>query len=240
MITSSPGSIKAINALSMPIRVGSASGKQPPINHASLKAMRNIPTLVRAGGDSDLGLGIQLPPPKRRVRVRNGALEPRSPLRRAVLVAVNLVQRVLGRVEDEGRRIVAKEALAHVDDGLPRRRRRRLVDYRPGRDFAPLIDRSPSPSGMDRRLPPTLRSPDILAPSGHTRRGLELLAESHLRMKAPLHDSERGIDTFGRYAQASREAWEYRSHLQKLHPGTVTASPCPPAWRYIKISRTWP
>lgn len=75
-------------------------------------------TLVGASGDGDLRLRVQLPPPVRRVSVSNGLLQPRPALRRAVLVAVHTVEGLLGSIENEVWRVVAKEALAHVHNGL--------------------------------------------------------------------------------------------------------------------------
>lgn len=48
-----------------------------------------------------------------------------------ILVALNLAQSIMGSVEDELRRVVAKETLAHVHDGLHRRSLSGLIDNRP-------------------------------------------------------------------------------------------------------------
>jgi hypothetical protein len=50
---------------------------------------------------------------------------------RRILVTLDLSQRIMGSVEDELRWVVAKEALAHVHDGLNGRGLRSLVDDRP-------------------------------------------------------------------------------------------------------------
>ena len=48
-----------------------------------------------------------------------------------ILVALDLSQRFVGSIQDELRRVVAKEALAHVYDGLDRRGLRGFIDDRP-------------------------------------------------------------------------------------------------------------
>ena len=48
-----------------------------------------------------------------------------------ILVALDLSQRIVGSIQDELRRVVAKEALAHVYDGLDRRGLRGFIDDRP-------------------------------------------------------------------------------------------------------------
>ncbi len=88
-------------------------------------------TFVSARCNCDLGLGIQLPPPRVRVGISDGLPQPRPAPGRAVLVAFDTVQRLLGRVEDKLWRVVAEEALAHVDDGLLGTCSSRLIDDSP-------------------------------------------------------------------------------------------------------------
>jgi len=89
------------------------------------------PTFVGARGDGDLGVGIQLASPRRGIGVGQGLPEPGAAPGGRVLVALDTVKSSLGGIEDEVGRVVAKEALAHVDNGLPGRRRGRLVDDGP-------------------------------------------------------------------------------------------------------------
>lgn len=88
-------------------------------------------TFIGARRDGNFRLRVQLASPEGRVGVRDGLLEPRPALGGAVLVALDAVESVLGRVDDERGRVVAIESLAHVHNGLLRRSRRGLVDDRP-------------------------------------------------------------------------------------------------------------
>lgn len=133
-MTSSPGSMKAMNALSMP---GGRVGQQGL--SLSLNTPRLVQTLVGAGGDGDLGVGVQLPAPVRRIGLRDGLLQPGAALGGRVLVAVDPVEGLLGGVEDEVGRVVAKEALAHVDDGLLGRGGGGLIDDGPVLEFGWLV-----------------------------------------------------------------------------------------------------
>src|SRR3569833_1352689 len=130
MMTSSPGSRKAMNALNMP--AGGGRQRASP----GIKSRITNRTFVSARGDGDLGLGIQRPPPECRVGIRDGRLQPRAPFGGTVLVADDAVERLLGGVQNELRRVVSIEALAHIHDGLLRRGGRSLVDDGPARTSA--------------------------------------------------------------------------------------------------------
>jgi hypothetical protein len=88
-------------------------------------------TLISARRDSDLLIGIQLAPPVRGIRFRQGLEQAWAAARRRILVAVDAIEGLLGGVEDEVRRVVTEEALAHVDDGLLGRCGGCLVDDGP-------------------------------------------------------------------------------------------------------------
>ena len=88
--------------------------------------------LVGARGDGDLGFRVELPPPERGVGLGEGLPQAWAALGGRVLVAFDAVEGLLGGVEDEVWRVVAEEALAHVDDGLPGRGGSGLVDDGPG------------------------------------------------------------------------------------------------------------
>lgn len=65
---------------------------------------------------------------------------------RRVLVALYLAQRLVGSIQNELRRVVAKEALTHVHNGLDRRCLRGLIDDRPNSQsvcVTVVLDRSP-------------------------------------------------------------------------------------------------
>jgi hypothetical protein len=109
MITSSPSSIKPINALNIPVLVSSLSG-------GGQKTL----TFVCAGGDGDLGVWVELSTPQWRVRIRNCLLKARASSRWGVLIAVDSIKSILCGLENEIRRVVSKEALAHIHNGLLR------------------------------------------------------------------------------------------------------------------------
>lgn len=72
-MTSSPGSIKPINALSIPGIWGIW------LVYTFVRSKSNL-TLIRARGDGDLCLRIQGPAEERRVCIRDGLLETRAAL----------------------------------------------------------------------------------------------------------------------------------------------------------------
>lgn len=113
-MTSSPGSIKAMKALSIP---GAARKGQPygcPLaTHNNSKL-----TFIGTGRDSYFCLRIQLSTPIRRVRIGNGLLEPRTALGGTVLITFDPIQGSLGSVEDELGGVVSEETLTHVHDWL--------------------------------------------------------------------------------------------------------------------------
>jgi hypothetical protein len=123
-MTSSPSSMNAMNALSMPTSWGVSSAP-------SLRNQHCQPTFIRTRRDGDLGLRVKLPSPERRIGVGNRLFQPWPALGRAVLVALHPVQRSLCRVQDELWWVVAEESLAHVYDRLVRRGCGSLVDYSP-------------------------------------------------------------------------------------------------------------
>lgn len=143
MMTSSPGSMKAMNALNMPKRKIEEM-KLEIRNHDTLLVfeshgngrgqvlkMADARTFISASGDGDFSLGVNRSPPKGRVGIGNCLFQPRTALGGRVLIAVDAVQRLLGRIEDEIGRVVAKEALAHVDNGLSGRSGGCFVDDGP-------------------------------------------------------------------------------------------------------------
>lgn len=87
--------------------------------------------LVCAGGDGDLSFRVKLAAPVGRVGIRNGLLESGPSFGGRVLVAVHTVQSILGCVQDEFGWVIAKEALAHVHNGLDGRSCCCLVDDGP-------------------------------------------------------------------------------------------------------------
>jgi len=93
---------------------------------------RGIQTLVRAGGDGDLGLRVKRAAPEWGVGIGEGLLQARAPLGGRVLVALDPVKSLLGGIKNKVWRVVAEESLAHVDDGLLGRGGRSLVDDGPG------------------------------------------------------------------------------------------------------------
>lgn len=70
----------------------------------------------------------------------------RAYLRGRVLVALDLAQRLVSGIEDELRRVVAEETLAHVDDGLDGRGLSGLIDNRPDRRANPSAKNPPNPT----------------------------------------------------------------------------------------------
>lgn len=85
-----------------------------------------------------------------------------------ILVALDLSQRIVCCIEDELRRVVAKETLAHVHDGLHRRGLRGLIDYRPN-----IIDQPGSSSPIGEPVSECNYSPDILPLTGNPGGGFE-------------------------------------------------------------------
>lgn len=90
-------------------------------------------TLVCAGGDDDFRLWVQLPAPVWCVGIGKGLPQPRAALGGRVLIALDPVEGLFGRIQDEVWGVVAEEALAHVDDGLLGGGGGGLVDDGPGR-----------------------------------------------------------------------------------------------------------
>jgi hypothetical protein len=82
------------------------------------KELKLEQTFIGTGGDGDLGVRVQSPSPEGRVSVRQGLLETRPAPGWGILVAVDAVEGLLGGVEDKVWRVVAEEALTHVDNGL--------------------------------------------------------------------------------------------------------------------------
>lgn len=128
-MTSSPGSMKAMKALSMPI---SMFRKPAAILAISPSPHPGQLTLVGSRRNGYFSFGVNLASPIGRVGVGNGLLQPGPALGGRVLVAFHPVERIFGCVEDELGRVVSEKALSHVDDGLFGRRRSRLVDDGPG------------------------------------------------------------------------------------------------------------
>lgn len=110
--------MKAINALSIPADHHRISQSSHERGIRKERPRESQFTLIGTGCDCDLGLWVQLAAPCRRIGISNGLLETRSALGRAVLVALYTVEGVLGSLDDEWRRVVAKESLAEIDDGL--------------------------------------------------------------------------------------------------------------------------
>lgn len=66
------------------------------------------------------------------IGVRESLPQAWPPLGRGVLIALDPVEGVLGGLQDEVWRVVAKKALAHIDDGLLGRGSGGLIDDGPG------------------------------------------------------------------------------------------------------------
>lgn len=95
MMTSSPGSMKAMKALNMPKHFALAprTGKSP-----EQRRIGDARTLICTCRDSDLGLRVDLTAPEWRVGVGNSFLQTRTAFGWAVLVALDTVQRLFGCV----------------------------------------------------------------------------------------------------------------------------------------------
>ena len=89
-------------------------------------------TLICAGCDGDLLFRIQRTAEEGRVGIGEGFLQTRSSLGGRVLITFDSVQGTFRSVNHELRRIVAEEALTHVDNGLDGRGCGGLVDDGPG------------------------------------------------------------------------------------------------------------
>lgn len=85
-----------------------------------------------------------------------------------ILVALDLSQCIVCCIEDELRRVVAKETLAHVHDGLHWRSLRGLIDDRPD-----ILDQSGSASPNGELVSEQNYSPNILPLTGNSGGGLE-------------------------------------------------------------------
>ena len=121
-------------------------------------------TLVGTRSDGDFRLRIELASPEGRVSIGDSLPQGRAALGRRVLVALHAIQRLLGGIEDEGRRIISEEALSHVHDGLVRRCLGGLVDEGPDVKGQPRPGWGGFAHGADRPTHQTsFRWPDTLA-----------------------------------------------------------------------------